>query len=490
MIWLYSIVGVVAVLAALFIWNGAQEKRKTMRELRKVTIHDIEPLTRECIITFREKLGLELDLNDLNGSTAILDENVNKPVLREAFAKKDFGWYFAKPVGALLGELISLHRNAGWQEEEDGSLSIWIQDGEEEKTIQPFEMVLEQAFIKKGTVFTSFFTHVFPLKETVESVVTDKYVQGCSLVSESLPLSTDTGERPDAEILILKSQVESGSNWFLWIAGLSLVNSLLVLANIEWGFFFGLGITQLIDAIALEVGGDSNNTAKIVAFAFDVIAASVFALFGLLSKKGRCWAFVVGMVLYVLDAMLFLLVKDFFGLAFHGFALYCIINGYKASRALRDKTEGRSLVPSTSLQPIAVSPDANLPQDGVRKEVVWPIVITIISLIYAILYTLANIRGLTTPWRLAICLSLFGGVLGVALKKKIGVVLLLAGSSVLILRVAYGIVSTIMTVDESLSIPGIVVLVVIGCVFIGWPVFLIIWFLRRPIRTHVKNEWT
>lgn len=461
-----------------------------MRELRKVTIHDIEPLTRECIKTFKEKLGLELDPNDLNGSTAILDENINKPVLRETFAKKDFGWYFAESVGAFLGELISLHRNAGWQEEEDGSLSIWIQDGKEEKTILPFEMVLEQAFIKKGTVFTSFFTHVFPLEETVESGVTDTNVQGGSLVSESLPLATDSGERGDAEILILKSQVESGSNWFLWIAGLSLVNSVLFLANAEWSFFFGLGITQLIDGIAVDVVEDASYITRIVAFALDVIAASVFALFGLLSKKGRCWAFVVGMVLYVLDAMLFLLVKDLFGLAFHGFAFYCIFNGYKASRTLRDKTKDRSLVPSTSLQPIAVSPDANLHQDSARKEVVWPIVITIISLIYAILYTLANIRGLTTPWKLAICLSLFGGVLGVALKKKIGVVVLLAGSFSLILGMAYNIVSAIITVDEPFSIPEVIGLVVAGCVFIAWPVFLIIWFLRRPIRTLVINEWT
>jgi hypothetical protein len=294
----------------------------------------------------------------------------------------------------------------------------------------------------------------------------------------------------DTEILILKSKIESGANWFLWIAGLSLVNSLLILANIEWGFFFGLGITQLIDAIALEVGGDADYIARIVAFAFDVIAASVFALFGFLSKKGRCWAFVVGMVLYVLDAMLFLVVKDFFGLAFHGFALYCIISGYKASRALRDKTEGRSMDPNTSLQPIAVSPDANLPQDSTKKEAVWPIVITIISLVYTILYTLANIRNLSTPWRLAICLSLFGGVLGVALKKRIGVALLMAGSSGLILRMVYGIISAIITVDESLSIPGIVILVVLGCVLGGWPAFLIIWFLRRPIRTLVKNEWS
>ena len=490
MIWLYSILGVVAVLVAMLVLSTVWERRKTKREFRKLKIDDIQPLIQECIRTFKEKLGLELDLNDLDSCTVTLDDKVNTDALREAFAKKGLNWYFALPVGAFVGELILRHRKAGWQEEEDGSLSIWIQDGQEEKTIRPFEMVMEQAFTKKGTVFTSFFTNIFPLEETVESARIDSNVQVAPYNAESLPSATDTREPPDIEILNLKNQVERGANWFFWIAGLSLVNSALFLANIEWGFFFGLGITQVIDAIALEVGDDASYIARIVAFAFDVIAASVFALFGLLSKKGRCWAFVVGMILYVLDAMLFLVVKDFFGIAFHIFALYCIINGFKASRALRDKTEDRSLVPSTSLQPVAVSSDANLHQDSARKEVVWPIVITIISLVYTILYTLANIRGLTTPWRLAICLSLFGGVLGVALKKKIGVVVLLAGSSVIVLRMAYGIVSTIITMDEPLSVPVIVVTVVLAFIFGGWPAFLIIWFLRRPIRTLVKNEWT
>ncbi|HUS73779.1 MAG TPA: hypothetical protein VMY06_12010 [Sedimentisphaerales bacterium] len=294
----------------------------------------------------------------------------------------------------------------------------------------------------------------------------------------------------DAEILNLKRQVESGANWFFWIAGLSLVNSALFLANIEWGFFFGLGITQIIDAIALEVGENAGQTARIVAFALDVIAASVFALFGFLSKKGRRWAFVTGMTLYVLDAMLFLVVKDFFGMAFHAFALYCIFNGFKASTALKAKIEDSSLVPGTSLKPMAVSLDANLHQDKPRKEAVWPVVITIISLIYAIFYALANIRALSSPWRLAICLSLFGGVLGVALKKKFGVLLLLAGSSFIILRMAYGITSTIITTDEPPSVPVIIAIVVGAFVFGGWPAFLIIWFLRRPIRTFVKDEWT
>ena len=297
---------------SLFILSGIYERRKTTRELREVKINDIEQLVQECIRTFREKLGLELDLNDLEGSTATLDENINTSALRGAFAQKGFNWYFVKPVGAFVGELIQRHRHAGWQQEEDGSLSIWIKDGQDEKTIRPFEMVLEQAFTKKGAVFTSFFTNVFTPENTVESEAIDTDAQIGSCNAESVSTAADAQKPADVEMLNLKKQVESGANWFFWIAGLSLVNSVLVLVNVEWGFFFGLGITQLTDSIAVELGEKTGYLARIVAFARDVIAASVFVLFGFLSKKKRRWAFVTGMILYALDAMLFLIVKDFF----------------------------------------------------------------------------------------------------------------------------------------------------------------------------------
>ena len=45
----------------------------------------------------------------------------------------------------------------------------------------------------------------------------------------------------------------SGANWFYWIAGLSLVNTILLYTGSEWVFVVGLGVTQLIDGIAIEI---------------------------------------------------------------------------------------------------------------------------------------------------------------------------------------------------------------------------------------------
>jgi hypothetical protein len=44
--------------------------------------------------------------------------------------------------------------------------------------------------------------------------------------------------------------VKAGASWFLWVAGLSMVNSVLSLSGTGFRFIFGLGIAQIVDALA------------------------------------------------------------------------------------------------------------------------------------------------------------------------------------------------------------------------------------------------
>jgi len=129
----------------------------------------------------------------------------------------------------------------------------------------------------------------------------------------------------------LVAQLRGGASWFFWIAGLSLINSLAALTGSNWGFVLGLGVTQVIDAIAHQIGG----AGPAVGFALDLVASGLFIGCGLLARRGLAWVFVVGMVLYGLDGLLFLLVGDWFGLAFHVFVLFCLFKGLQAARGLR-----------------------------------------------------------------------------------------------------------------------------------------------------------
>ena len=133
------------------------------------------------------------------------------------------------------------------------------------------------------------------------------------------------------ETLKLQASFKSGANWFYWIAGLSLVNTIIILSGNEWSFIIGLAITLMADVVAREIGG----AAIAVGLAFDVIVAGIFVLFGYFALKGRRWAFAVGMILYGLDGLIMLIMGDYFAFGFHLFALWCIYVGVKAGRQLK-----------------------------------------------------------------------------------------------------------------------------------------------------------
>lgn len=130
----------------------------------------------------------------------------------------------------------------------------------------------------------------------------------------------------------LMAQSNNGSSWFWWITALSLINSIAALSGGNWRFFAGLGITQVVDEIvkATELG----TTGTAIAFIFDLLIAGLFFIFGLLARKRYHWAFILGMIVYALDALIFLIAQEFLSIAFHAFALFQIYKGFAASKKL------------------------------------------------------------------------------------------------------------------------------------------------------------
>ncbi|MDB6067755.1 MAG: hypothetical protein JWR26_3963 [Pedosphaera sp.] len=128
----------------------------------------------------------------------------------------------------------------------------------------------------------------------------------------------------------IERQVRSGARWFYWIAAFSLVNTFIAMSSPGTVFIVGLGITQVIDGLAS--GHDSGG--KMIGLVLNIIVAGIFAMFGFFASKRHSWSFIVGMVLYALDALIFLLAGDWLGLAFHAFALFCIFTGLRANLKL------------------------------------------------------------------------------------------------------------------------------------------------------------
>ncbi len=131
-----------------------------------------------------------------------------------------------------------------------------------------------------------------------------------------------------------ENQLRGGASWFWWVAGLSVINTVIMLMGGEWNFVIGLGITQVIDALAAAVATDAGpaigGIIRSVALALDVAAIGLFVLFGYFARKGHAWSFIVGMIVFTLDGLIFAFVGDWLSVGFHLFALYGMYGGLKA----------------------------------------------------------------------------------------------------------------------------------------------------------------
>ena len=136
---------------------------------------------------------------------------------------------------------------------------------------------------------------------------------------------------------VSRTSVKHGANWFIWLAVLSVINSLLVYYLEIRNTPLALGITQWLDGTA---GGWNNALSGVAmtegALATNILVAVALAGFGFLARRGSDFAFVLGMFLYIVDALLVLGLKDFFGFTFHVFALFFLFKGLLASRHVRE----------------------------------------------------------------------------------------------------------------------------------------------------------
>ena len=156
---------------------------------------------------------------------------------------------------------------------------------------------------------------------------------------------TPTGEiGPDMDEL--SARMKSGANWFYWIAGLSTINSLIYAFGGSVAFVAGLGLTQLADAF-VDLGIENGLPAAVrsVAIIFNFVVVGLFALLGYYAGKQSSAAFVVGIVIYLLDGLLLLLLGVLFSAGFHAFALFFIIRGFLACRALNAFQAARPFQP-------------------------------------------------------------------------------------------------------------------------------------------------
>ncbi|HSH87492.1 MAG TPA: hypothetical protein VK958_09620 [Methylophilus sp.] len=125
--------------------------------------------------------------------------------------------------------------------------------------------------------------------------------------------------------------VIGSARWFWWIAGLSIVNTVLIHSGSDTSFIVGLGFTLVADAVFREI--------MAIALILDVMAIGVFIALGFFAQKGHLWAFITGGILYLFDGLIYVYFQDWLPVAFHAYVLYSLFSGFKTLKtALNENT--------------------------------------------------------------------------------------------------------------------------------------------------------
>jgi len=95
-------------------------------------------------------------------------------------------------------------------------------------------------------------------------------------------------------------------------------------------FIFGLGITQVVDAI----GKGAGQNGMFITIAVDGVFLLMLILCWKWAKAGSQGAFLAGMIAYALDGVLLLYFSMWLDAGVHAYALYMMWQGYAAAREL------------------------------------------------------------------------------------------------------------------------------------------------------------
>lgn len=180
------------------------------------------------------------------------------------------------------------------------------------------------------------------------------------MIEQQKPQETNTTQSAltdrdfeSAEIAEEENRLSAGVSWFYWIAALSVINTVIILMGSDRAFGLGLGITQFLDGFAYALEGGL----KAIPLVFSFTITAAFALFGYLGNRKQMWAIVTGMVLYLLDGLLLLLIAamgwglPIISLLIHAYALYSIFTGFQACKRIKELSANRNTLTSPPMPP-------------------------------------------------------------------------------------------------------------------------------------------
>jgi len=140
-----------------------------------------------------------------------------------------------------------------------------------------------------------------------------------------------------------ESIIRGGTSWFLWIAILSMLNITLVIWHQNVSFLVGLGINYAIIGVFNGIEKATGNNLMYLGFAATYLFSAFYIWIWSKSKKRNTKWYLTGMIIYVIDTLIFVLSKEWFSVAFH---LWCLLMLYAGYNALLENKKANKTVQS------------------------------------------------------------------------------------------------------------------------------------------------
>ena len=137
-------------LSAGFLWGYLRTRNRARDAAALITTvaeTEVQALAADCVQVFREKLSLELALDQPEAAAQILEAALARQSAMKtvtAFERHGHTGWYAKAIGAFLGELIRGNSKAHWIPAKGGGLALVIGQEPDTMTLHPFDKIIKQ----------------------------------------------------------------------------------------------------------------------------------------------------------------------------------------------------------------------------------------------------------------------------------------------------------------------------------------------------------
>jgi hypothetical protein len=132
------------------------------------------------------------------------------------------------------------------------------------------------------------------------------------------------------EQLKQKNVISGGASWFLWIGILSALNIIAIIAHQNIQFIYGLGINYIILGMMEGIQRATDLNLIVLGYSLAFLVSGLFIVIWKKSKQGNKGIYLTGLIIYGLDTIIFIFMKEWFNFGFHVFAFILLSTGYNA----------------------------------------------------------------------------------------------------------------------------------------------------------------